>query len=81
MNRPSTVSNPERIRFEFWVTGTSVWRKYRSTHRACHLRKSVDGQYLDYRINDRWLAWNAALSYRELDEHSPPFAASERWPR
>lgn len=63
MNRPSTVNNPERIRFESWVGGTRVWKKYKGTHKACHLRKSVDGQYLDYRINDRWIAWNAALKY------------------
>lgn len=47
--------------FEQWVQRTSVWRKYRQTSKPCSLRQHPDGSYADYRINDRWQAWKAAL--------------------
>lgn len=58
----------ERERFEAWVQTTNVWRKYRGTHKACSLRVNMDGSYWDYRINDRWGAWNAALTFGRGNE-------------
>lgn len=52
-----------REAFEAWVQGRSVWKKYRNTGRPCSLRKNTVGGYLDYRVNDRWQAWQAALAW------------------
>lgn len=53
----------ERERFETWVQSTRVWKKYQNTRQACSLRQTVKGDYCDYRINDRWIAWNASLTF------------------
>lgn len=45
-----------RPTFEAWVSGRKVVKKY-----GAKLTLNADGSYADYRINDRWLAWNAAL--------------------
>ena len=44
-----------REEFEAWVSGRQVCKKYGAT-----LKKDNVGSYLDYRINDRWLAWQAS---------------------
>ena len=45
-----------RQRFESWVSGQNVCKKY-----GALLHKNADGSYRDYRINDRWNAWKAAM--------------------
>jgi len=45
-----------REEFEKWVLGRNVCKKY-----GARLTIRMDGSYADYRINDRWLAWQAAL--------------------
>lgn len=49
-----------RKEFEAWVSTRNVCRKY-----GAKLRQNFDGSYSDYRINDRWLAWQAALKAKE----------------
>lgn len=44
-----------REEFEAWVLGRNVCVKY-----GAKLRQNADGSYSDYRINDRWLAWQAS---------------------
>jgi hypothetical protein len=44
-----------REQFEAWVLGRQVCKKY-----GAKLNKDSAGSYLDYRINDRWLAWKAS---------------------
>ncbi|MBS0043652.1 hypothetical protein KFE26_15325 [Shewanella sp. M16] len=41
--------------FELWVSGRTVCTKY-----GAKLRVLPNGHYADYRINDRWLAWEAS---------------------
>ena len=45
----------QRIKFEIWVSGQNVCKKY-----GAKLTMNTDGSYKDYRINDRWNAWKAA---------------------
>lgn len=52
---PSTpVERDERADFESWVATRKV-----CTHKGAKLHKDRSGSYLDYRINDRWLTWQA----------------------
>ena len=44
-----------RQQFEEWVVGRKVVKKH-----GAKLNTSSDGTYCDYRINDRWLAWQAS---------------------
>lgn len=44
-----------REQFEAWVSGRTVCKKY-----GAKLNKDSAGSYRDYRINDRWLAWQAS---------------------
>ena len=44
-----------REQFEAWVAGRQVCKKY-----GAKLTKDRAGSYLDYRVNDRWLAWEAS---------------------
>jgi len=34
-----------------------------------HLRQNADGSYNDFRVNDRWFAWQAAMRYRDEQEN------------
>lgn len=47
--------NDSMQQFEAWVSGRTVVKKY-----GAKLTQRVDGSYADYRINDRWLAWQAS---------------------
>lgn len=44
-----------REQFEAWVAGRTVCKKY-----GAKLHKDSAGSYRDYRINDRWMAWQAS---------------------
>ena len=44
-----------REEFEAWVSGRKVCTRY-----GAKLKTNPDGMYSDYRINDRWLAWQAS---------------------
>lgn len=44
-----------RQQFEEWVVGRKVVKKH-----GAQLKTTSDGTYCDYRINDRWLAWEAS---------------------
>lgn len=48
------VEIDERAEFEAWVSTRKV-----CTHKGATLRKDRAGNYLDYRVNDRWLTWKA----------------------
>lgn len=45
----------QREQFEEWVITQNVFKKYNA-----HLRKNIDGSYKDFRVNDRWNAWQAS---------------------
>lgn len=52
----STSLSPMQAAFEAWVVKQNVVVKYKAS-----LKKSWNNQfYLDYRINDRWTAYQAA---------------------
>lgn len=44
-----------REEFEAWVSGRKVCTRY-----GAKLTTNPDGMYSDYRINDRWMAWQAS---------------------
>lgn len=44
--------------FEAWITSRS-W--YERLH--CNLKQTSDGNYCHYKVNDRWVAWQAALAH------------------
>ena len=44
-----------REEFEAWVSGRKVVIRH-----GAGLNQNSDGTYSDYRINDRWLAWQAS---------------------
>lgn len=48
------VERDERAEFESWVSTRKV-----CTHKGATLKKDRAGNYLDYRINDRWLTWQS----------------------
>lgn len=50
----ASVERDERAEFESWVETRKV-----CTHKGAKLHKDRAGSYLDYRINDRWLTWQA----------------------
>ena len=48
-----------RARFEVWVQTTSGWKACKQRGKPMHLRQNADGSYNDFRVNDRWFAWQA----------------------
>lgn len=58
----------ERALFEAWVSTRKVCTKY-----GAKLKQNSDGTYADYRINDRWLAWQA----RALHDQRPVITLPE----
>lgn len=58
-----------REEFEAWVSGRKVCTRY-----GAKLKTNPDGMYSDYRINDRWLAWQASRAALrvELPEKMEP---------
>lgn len=49
--------SPMQEAFEAWVVTQNVVKKYNAS-----LTKSWNNQfYRDYRVNDRWMAWQAAF--------------------
>lgn len=61
-----------RQQFEDWVVGRKVVKKH-----GAKLNTGSDGTYCDYRINDRWLAWQA--SRESLVVELPPLEKSQQW--
>jgi hypothetical protein len=53
----------ERRVFENWLKSTSGWRTCAERNMPFSLRQYADGNYRDFRVNDRWLAWLARASY------------------
>lgn len=49
---------PTRSAFEEWLASRSFFENARM-----HFRRTGNGPYLDFRVNDRWNAWCAALKY------------------
>jgi len=46
-----------RAAFLVWIAGRKVVKKYNAS-----LAMNSDGtQFVDYRVNDRWIAWNAGI--------------------
>jgi hypothetical protein len=63
-----------REEFEAWVVGRKV-----VTRHGAGLNQNSDGTYSDYRINDRWLAWQASraalvIELTDRDDLSDPEA-------
>lgn len=55
-----------REEFEAWVVGRKVVKKHGAKIIQC-----MDGSYSDYRINDRWLAWQASRESMVVDLPDP----------
>lgn len=51
-----------REEFETWVSGRKVCTRY-----GAKLTTNPDGMYSDYRINDRWLAWQASRAALKVE--------------
>ena len=51
-----------REEFEAWVSGRKVCTRY-----GAKLTTNPDGMYSDYRINDRWLAWQASRAALKVE--------------
>jgi hypothetical protein len=61
-----TAMTLERNAFETWVQTTVGWKACKARNKPMHLRQNADGSYNDFRVNDRWLAWQARS---KLDDH------------
>lgn len=58
-----SIQESRRAAFLLWVAGRKVVKKYNAS-----LTMNSDAtQFLDYRVNDRWIAWNAALDSVAVD--------------
>ena len=57
-----------REAFEQWVQTTAGWKACKQRGKPMHLRQNADGSYNDFRVNDRWFAWQAATRYRDEQE-------------
>lgn len=53
-----------REAFEEWLRGTTGFKKCKARGVPMSFQKNVCGDYRDYRVNDRWLAWQAALRWK-----------------
>ena len=51
-----------RDTFEAWLEGTSGYKTCKQRGKPMSLRTHMDGSYADFRVNDRWIAWKAALN-------------------
>lgn len=49
----------EREAFEKWIQTTRGWAACKQRSKPFSLRQTVKGDYCDYRVNDRWYAWQA----------------------
>ncbi|QNK01753.1 hypothetical protein [Dyella telluris] len=57
--------HPSREAFEAWLQTTSGYKTCKLRGKPMSFRQNFDGGYCDFRVNDRWIAWNAALKYNE----------------
>lgn len=57
-----------REEFEAWVSGRKVCTRY-----GAKLTTNPDGMYSDYRINDRWMAWQASRATLKVDLPAPKY--------
>lgn len=55
-----------RERFETWLRTTRGYKMCMKRGKPMSMRTNVLGAYIDFRVNDRWNAWNAAL----IDQHT-----------
>ena len=55
-----TAPDDVRARFEAWVQRTRGWAACKARNKPMYLRQTSDGNYCDYRVNDRWMAYRAA---------------------
>ena|ERR1700744_6022920 len=53
-----------RTAFEAWLKPTSGWKACAQRGKPMSLRTHINGHYADFRVNDRWLAWQAARSVK-----------------
>jgi len=49
----------KRAQFEQWLCGTAAYKTCAKRGKIMSFRTRFDGNYADYRVNDRWLAWCA----------------------
>lgn len=59
------MTDMHREAFEKWAQTTRGWAACKARNKPMHLRQNADGSYNDFRVNDRWFAWQAALRYRD----------------
>ncbi len=55
--------HPSRPQFEEWLKGTMGFKRCAQRGRAMWFTVLIDGTYRDFRVNDRWSAWCAALKF------------------
>jgi len=53
----------ERRVFEEWLRTTNGWKSCARRGKPFSLRQTGAGDYCDFRVNDRWLAWLARAKY------------------
>lgn len=54
-------NDPSRPQFEEWLRGTSGFKACAKRGKPMSMAVVIDGSYRDFRVNDRWHAWCAAL--------------------
>jgi len=68
LRRHAVMAGISREAFEQWVQTTAGWKACKQRGKPMHLRQNADGSYNDFRVNDRWFAWQAATRYRDEQE-------------
>lgn len=68
----------ERTAFETWLEGTTGWKRCAERGQPFSLRQTVNGDYCDYRVNDRWYAWKARA---RLDQSVQTAETVRPWPK
>jgi len=64
------MTDMHREAFERWVQTTTGWKACKQRSKPMYLRQNADGSYNDFRVNDRWFAWQAALCYRDEQDQT-----------
>ena len=57
------MTDMHREAFERWIQTTRGWAACKQRGKPFSLRQTVKGDYCDYRVNDRWYAYQAAIRH------------------
>lgn len=66
-----------REAFEAWIQTTQGWKTCKLRGKPFSLRQHMKGDYADFRVNDRWFAFQAAWNTRAPEGEAVAF--DQRW--